>query len=66
MVRLEHIPKFHNKRVNRLAQRASGHRPILALEIPADDWRKAIVGNLKDPSKKDDKQLRANQSTFKK
>jgi hypothetical protein len=66
MVRLERIPKCHNKKVNRLAQGASGRRPILALEIPADDWRKEIVGYLKDPSKNVDKRLRANRSAFEK
>jgi hypothetical protein len=66
MVRLERIPKCHNKRVNRLAQHASGHQPILALKIPTDDWRKDIVGYLKQPSKKLDKWLRANQSAFEK
>jgi hypothetical protein len=66
MVRLGHIPKCHDKKVNRLAQGASGYRSNLALEMPADDWRKEIVGYWKDPSKKDDKRLRANQSAFKK
>jgi hypothetical protein len=66
MVRLERIPKCHNKKVNRLAQGASGHWPILALEIPGDDWRKEIVGYLKDPSKKVDKRLRSNQWAFEK
>jgi hypothetical protein len=60
MVRLECIAKCHDKKVNQLAQGASGHWPILALEMPANDLRKEIVGYLKDPSKKIDKRLRAN------
>jgi hypothetical protein len=43
MVRLERIPKCHNKKVNRLAQGAFGYRPILALKKPGDDCRKEIV-----------------------
>jgi hypothetical protein len=66
MVRLEHISKCHDKKVNRLAQGALGHRPILSLEIPADDRRKEIVGYFRDPSKKVDKRLRDNQSAFEK
>jgi hypothetical protein len=61
MVRLGRIPKCHDKKVNQLAQGALGYRPILTLEMPANDWRKEIVGYLKDPSKEDDKRLRANQ-----
>jgi hypothetical protein len=40
IVKLEHIPECHNSEANRLAQGASGYRPILAVELPADDWRK--------------------------
>jgi ribonuclease HI len=58
IVRLEHIPKIHNSEANRLAQGASGYRPILTVELSAEDWRKEIINYLKDPSKKVDKQLR--------
>ena len=54
-VTIEHVPKFHNSDANRLAQHASGYRPmegIMALELTADDWRKEIIDYLKDPSKK--------------
>ena len=43
---IEHVPKFHNSDANRLAQHASGYRPmegIMALELTADDWRKEII-----------------------
>jgi hypothetical protein len=58
IVKLEHIPKFHSSEANRLAQGASGYRPILIVELSAEDWRKEIINYLKDPSKKVDKQLR--------
>jgi ribonuclease HI len=58
IVKLEHIPKCHNSEANQLAQGVSGYRPILTMELPAEDWRKEIVDYLKDPSKKVDKQLR--------
>jgi ribonuclease HI len=58
IVRLEHIPKIHNSEANRLAQGASGYRPILTEELSAEDWRKEIINCLKDLSKKVDKQLR--------
>jgi hypothetical protein len=58
MVKLKHIAKCHNEEANRLTQVASGYRPILALELPPNDWRKEIIYYLKDPSKKVDKQLR--------
>ena len=40
------VPKFHNSDANRLAQHASGYRPmegVMILEATADDWRKEIV-----------------------
>jgi ribonuclease HI len=40
IVRLEHIPKIHNSEGNRLAQGALGYRPILIVELSAEDWRK--------------------------
>jgi ribonuclease HI len=46
MVYIEHIPKMHNEEANRLAQSASGYRPICditAMELLADDWRKEII-----------------------
>ena len=49
-VTIEHVPKFHNSDANRLAQHASGYRPmeeVTTLEVMADDWRKEIVENLK-------------------
>jgi hypothetical protein len=58
IVRLEHIPKIHNSEANRLAQGASGYRPILTVELSAEDWRREIINYLKDPSKKVDKQLK--------
>jgi hypothetical protein len=33
IVKLEHILKFHNSEANRLAQGASGYRPILTMEL---------------------------------
>jgi len=54
-VTIEHVPKFYNGDANRLAQHAYSYRPIegvMALELPADDWRKEIVNYLEDPSKK--------------
>jgi ribonuclease HI len=35
IVKLEHIPKCHNSEANRLAQGASGYRPILAVKLSA-------------------------------
>jgi ribonuclease HI len=37
IVKLEHIPKCHNSEANRLAQGASGYRPILTVELSAED-----------------------------
>jgi len=57
----EYVPKFYNGDANRLAQHASGYRPIegvLVLEVTADDWRKEIVEYLKDPSKKTNRKIR--------
>ena len=54
-VTIEHIPKLYNGDANRLAQHASSYRlmeGVMALELPADDWRKEIVDYLEDPSKK--------------
>lgn len=54
-VTLEHLPRFFNNDANRLAQHASGYRPmeeVMAMELAEDDWRKEIVDYLKDPSKK--------------
>ena len=54
-VTIEHVPKFYNGDANRLAQQASGYRPIegvMVLELPTDDWRREIVDYLKNPSKK--------------
>ena len=54
-VTIEHVPKFYNGDANQLAHHGSGYRPIegvMALELPADDWRKEIVNYLEDPSKK--------------
>jgi hypothetical protein len=58
IARLEHIPKIHNSEANRLAQGASGYRPILTVELSYKNWRKEIIDYLQDPSKKVDKQLR--------
>ena len=60
-VTIEHVPKFHNSNANRLAQHASGYRPmegVMILEATADDWRKEIVEYLKDPSKKINRKIR--------
>ena len=54
-ITLEHIPKMHNEDANRLAQDASGYRPILTVEYATDDWRKDIADYLTDPSKKVDR-----------
>ena len=48
---IEHVPKLYNGDANWLAQHASGYRPIegiMALELPADDWRKETVDYLED------------------
>jgi hypothetical protein len=58
IVRLKYIHKIHNSEANRLAQGASGYRPILTVELSAEDWRKEIIDYLKNPSKKVYKQLR--------
>jgi hypothetical protein len=61
MVSIEHIPKMYNEEVNRLAQSASGYRPICdvsALELLPNDWRKEIIDYLKDPSQKVSRQIR--------
>ena len=58
---MEHISKFYNGDANRLAQHASSYRPIegvMALELPADDWRKEIVDYLEDPFKKVSRKIR--------
>ena len=58
---MEHLPKFYNGDANRLAQHAYSYRPIegvMALELPADDWRKEIVDYLEDPSKKVSRRIR--------
>ena len=37
---IEHVPKLYNGDANRLAQHASGYRPmegVMTLELPADD-----------------------------
>ncbi|RLM92491.1 retrotransposon protein, putative, unclassified [Panicum miliaceum] len=58
---IEHIPRNYNEEANRLAQHASGYRPIqgaMILELAADDWRKEIADYLKDPSRKVDRRVR--------
>ena len=60
-VTIEHVPKLYNEDANRLAQHASGYRPIegvMTLELPTDDWRKEIVEYLEDPSKKVSRRIR--------
>jgi hypothetical protein len=57
IVKLEHIPKCHNSEANWMSQGASGYQPIVAVELPVEDWRKEIIDYLKDPSKRVDKQL---------
>ena len=60
-VTIEHVPKLYNGNANRLAQHASGYRPIesvMTLELPADDWRREIVGYLENPSKKVSRRIR--------
>ena len=52
---MEHVPKLYNGDANRLAQHASGYRPmegVMTLELPADDWRKEIMEYLEDSSMK--------------
>jgi len=58
--RLEHVPRLHNEKANRLAQHASGYQPIISAisTIGADDWRKEIIDYLKDPSKKVERRVR--------
>ncbi|WP_263303291.1 reverse transcriptase-like protein, partial [Escherichia coli] len=58
---IEHVPRDRNEEANKLAQHASGYRPIqgtMALELAANDWRKEIADYLKDPSKKVDRRVR--------
>ena len=60
-VTIEHVPKFYNGDANRLAQHASGYRPIegvMVLELPTDDWRREIVDYLKNHSKKVNQRIR--------
>ena len=60
-VTIEHVPKLYNGDANRLAQHASGYRPIggvMTLDLPTDDWRKEIVEYLEDPSKKVSRRIR--------
>jgi ribonuclease HI len=64
IVKIEHITKCHNSEANRLAQGASGYRPILTMELPTEDWRKDIMDYLKNLSKKVDKQLRYRAITY--
>ena len=67
MVSIEHVPKIKNEEANRLAQSASGYRPICvaaALELPIGDWRREIIEYLKNPSQKVSRQLRYKASKF--
>ena len=60
-VTIEHVPKLYNGDANQLAQHTSGYRPmegVMALELPADDWRKEIVDYLEDPSNKVSRRIR--------
>ena len=60
-VTIEHVPKLYNGDANRLAQHASGYWPmegVMALELPADDWRKEIIDYLEDPSRKVSRRIR--------
>ena len=60
-VTIEYVPKLYNGDGNRLAQHASGYRPmegVMTLELPADDWRKEIVDYLENPSKKVSQRVR--------
>ena len=66
-VTIEHVPKFYNGDANRLAQHASGYRPmegVMALELPVDDWRKGIVDYLEDPSQKESRRIRFHASKY--
>jgi ribonuclease HI len=52
---IEHVPRNHNKKANRLAQSASGYRQtpkVLNNDLSdgVEDWRLEIVKYLKDPS----------------
>ena len=58
---IEHVPKFYNGDANWLAQHAFGYRPmegVMALELPADNWRKETVDYLENPSKKVSRRIR--------
>ena len=60
-VTIEHVPKLYNEDANRLAQHASGYRPIegvMNLELPTDDRRKEIMEYLENPSKKVSRRIR--------
>ena len=60
-VTIEHVPKLYNEDANRLAQHASGYRPIggvMTLDFPTNDWRKEIVEYLEDSSKKVSRRIR--------
>jgi len=67
MVSIEHIPKIQNEEPNKLAQNASGYRPIheiTTLELVADDWMRDIIDYLKNPSQKVSMQLRYKETKF--
>jgi ribonuclease HI len=68
LVTLQHIPREHNEEANRLAQSTSGYKEsqeafaadicALGIDLAEDDWRKEIVGYLRDPSRKVSRKLR--------
>jgi hypothetical protein len=53
-ISIKHIPRCQNQEANRLAQSASGYRQIYWIfnnNVADDvDWRKEIIGYLKEPS----------------
>jgi ribonuclease HI len=68
LVIVQHIPREHNEKANRLAQSASGYtenQEVFANDVYAfgsdlaeDDWRKEIVDYLENPSRKVSRKLR--------
>src|SRR5688572_23311791 len=57
---IDHIPRNYNEEANRLAQHASGYRPIqgaMTLELATDDWQKEIADYLNDLSRKVDRRV---------
>ena len=59
---IKYIPRNQNQEANRLAQSASGYRQIVEIFVDElvdeEDWRKDIIGYLRDPSQQVSRNLR--------